>query len=218
MPRKPRPLDRPSKVRDASLIIIASEDRYAVDVYFREFRTTRTQVIPLPTEDCNSSPRDIIERLDKFKEDFAVVDGDQFWYCGDTDHWVEPNHIANLCEVLQHCRAKQYGIALNNPCFELWLLLHFSNVEPTTALTCSEVDSRLSEVAGGYSKRFGCHKRPTAEMVHAAVSRAKSLPGSLEQIRNGPGSGVFQIIESLLRRDSIDLGEGSIQAGACGSL
>jgi hypothetical protein len=42
MPRKRRTLDRDGgTVRDASLVIIASEDKYAVSQYFRMFRTRR---------------------------------------------------------------------------------------------------------------------------------------------------------------------------------
>lgn len=42
MPLKPRPLDRDNGVvRDASLVIIASEDRYAVKQYFSRFKPRR---------------------------------------------------------------------------------------------------------------------------------------------------------------------------------
>ena len=67
MPRKKRPLDRDSGVlRDAKLIVIASEDKYAVQSYFRRFRTKKAQFVVLPTEDCHSSPENVIARLDKY--------------------------------------------------------------------------------------------------------------------------------------------------------
>ena len=205
MPRKTRPLDRPTKVRDASLMIIASEDQYAVSAYFAAFRTTRTQIIHLSTEDGRSSPRAIIERLDKYKEDNAIVDGDQFWYCGDTDHWIEQNHIQNLVEVLKHCRDKEYGVALSNPCFELWLLLHYGEVSATEGMRCDAIHADLSRLAGGYSKRSGCVIKPTTEMVRLAMKRAKAMAGSAALIPTQMGTGVYLIVEALMLRDSICL-------------
>ena len=96
MPRKPRPLQRdPEVLRDASLIVIASEDRYAVESYFRRFRPKRVQFIVLPTLDCNSSPGHVLDRLNEFKQEYASESEDQFWLCIDADRWVEPNYIVD---------------------------------------------------------------------------------------------------------------------------
>ena len=66
MPRKTRPLDRDrGVVRDASLIVIASEDEYVVRDYFSRFATRRVQVVVIPTEDGRSAPADVIARLDR---------------------------------------------------------------------------------------------------------------------------------------------------------
>jgi hypothetical protein len=54
--RKKRPLDRKAKpVRDASLVVIASEDRYAVRQYFDFFESTRIQFRVLETLDGKSA-------------------------------------------------------------------------------------------------------------------------------------------------------------------
>ena len=65
--RKKRPLDRSSNpMRDARLIIIATEGRKTEEQYFRLFRSRRVQIIVLPTgKDNRSSPLDVLERLDK---------------------------------------------------------------------------------------------------------------------------------------------------------
>lgn len=106
MPRKPRPLERDSNVyRDARLVVIASEDKYAVRDYFERLKTRRVQYKVLPS-DCEGSPQHLLERLDAFKQEYSLDDDDQLWYCGDTDHWVQPGHIANLLEVLAHCRKR----------------------------------------------------------------------------------------------------------------
>ena len=105
MPRKKRPLDRDAGVlRDASLVVIASEDTYAVKDYFSRFKTRRLQFVVVPTEDGRSAPGAVIARLDEYKNREATEDNDQFWLCIDKDHWAESGHIANLVEVLQHCK------------------------------------------------------------------------------------------------------------------
>lgn len=103
--RKKRPLDRKAKlVRDASLVVIASEDRYAVRQYFDFFESTRIQFRVLETQDGKSAPEYVLNRINEYQEEFAIGEGDMFWVVCDCDHWVEPNHIQNLTHVLQQCR------------------------------------------------------------------------------------------------------------------
>ncbi len=151
--RKKRPLDRKGKpVRDASLVVIASEDRYAVRQYFDFFESTRIQFRVLETEDGKSAPEHVLNRINEYLEEFEIDEGDTFWVVCDCDHWVEPNHIQNLTHLLQQCRQKGIQVALSNPCFELWLLLHFADFPAEDMLTCNEVTNRLRDVAGGYDK------------------------------------------------------------------
>jgi hypothetical protein len=101
MPRRQRPLIRDTDtLRDASLIVIASEDTYAVERYFRRFRPRRVQFRFLPTEQGRSSPQAILDRLDAYRSEFQIGGDDELWYCGDTDHWITGNHLPNLHRVL----------------------------------------------------------------------------------------------------------------------
>ena len=121
----------------------------------------------------------MIARLDNFKEEVATQKGDQFWLCIDKDHWADSGHIDNLVQVLQHCRRKGYHVAISNPCFELWLLLHFEEAHPPVGCKCGEIASRLSAVVGGYDKT-ACDRLPIdAEMVRAAVAPAGASSTSI---------------------------------------
>ena len=203
MPRRPRPLDRDAGVvRDASLIVIASEDTYAVQAYFSRFRPRRVQFRVLPTEDGLSAPEHILARLDEFRSEFNLDDDDQLWYCGDTDHWVDANHMANLAHVLQKCSQAKYRVALSNPCFELWLLLHFLDTVPVE-MNCHDVCKKLSTDAGGYSKHKGCRAPITAEMVWRAAERAKRLDDGTKEIPTTPTTRIYLILALLLERESI---------------
>jgi hypothetical protein len=200
MPRKPRPLERDGGVvRDASLIVIASEDTHAVKAYFAKFRPRRVQFRILPTEDGRSAPKHILKRLSEFESEFRLDKDDQLWYCGDIDHWADANHIPNLVQVLQQCRQAGFHVALSSPCFELWLLLHFSDA-PLSTLNCRDIVGRLSTAANGYSKPKGCQSPITTEMVYNAVERAKKLDTDTSDIPQNPTTRVYRIFELLIAR------------------
>ncbi len=227
MPRKSRPLDRTAGVeRDTSIIVVASEDTHAVKQYFAKFRARRIQYKVLPTEDGNSSPTAVIQRLDEYRKKYAQEEGDELWICIDTDRWVQNNHQRNLSRVLQECRQKSYRIAISNPCFEVWLLFHFTDInddllcemlekplgtslgsEDRDSLRCPAVERQLRDLAGGYSKAKVSNFQLTASQVREATERARTCDNTTSVIPSCPGSRVYMLIESLLRRDTIDLGE-----------
>jgi hypothetical protein len=143
-----------------------------------------------------------VHRLDEFRREFELRDDDQLWYCGDTDHWAAANHIPNLKQVLQHCRQAGINVALSGPCFELWVLLHFSD-QLDALQTCRDVCAALSTVAGGYSKAHGCAAPITNRMVIAARDRAIRLDEGTPEIPDRPTTRVYKILNLLMERESI---------------
>jgi hypothetical protein len=110
--RRKRNIDRQAgKLADASLIVIASEDRYAVKQYFAMFHSPKIEFRVLETEDGASSPADVLERLDNYRKEFQIGEGDQLWLVTDIDHWADPGHVSNLTAVIQQCKSKEIGIA-----------------------------------------------------------------------------------------------------------
>jgi hypothetical protein len=148
-------------------------------------------------------------------EEFEIDEGDTFWLVCDCDHWVEPNHIKNLTQVLQQCRQKGVQVALSNPCFDLWLLLHFAEFPVEDVLTCDEVANRLRAAVGGYDKTKVYNLQIDDEKVSAAVKRAAEKHSPLEEIPTRLQTAVHLIIQSLvdkriiLIRPSLDKPVGS---------
>jgi hypothetical protein len=204
--RKKRPLDRKANpVRDASLVVIASEDRYAVRQHFDFFESTRIQFRVLETQDGKSAPEHVLNRIDEYIEEFEFGEDDTFWLVLDCDHWVEPDHIQNLTRVLQECRQKGIQVALSNPCFDLWLLLHFAEYPAEDVLTCNEVADRLRAAAGGYNKTKVYNLQIDDEKVLAAVKRAADKHPSLEEIPQRLQTAVHLIIRNLLAKQVISV-------------
>lgn len=210
MPRKKRQLDRDAGVvRDATLVVIASEDKYAVESYFQRFRTRRVQFRVLPTLDCNASPQSVLARIDELRRSEDIEDQDEFWICIDTDHWIEPGHIANLVHVLRECRNKGYHVAINNPCIELWFLLHFVDYVASNSsgrARCSMIISQLEMALGHCYHKNRCDRIPLdATQVMEAVRRAKALDTDDNILPTQPSARIYKIVEMLQERDSIDL-------------
>lgn len=211
MPRKKRQLNRDAGVvRDATLVVIASEDKYAVENYFQRFRTRKVQFRVLPTLDCNADPQSVLDRIEEFQKSEDVEENDEFWICIDSDHWADDGHIQNLTSVLQQCRQKGYGVAINNPCIELWFLLHFADfVTPQTVgpVRCQESVSQLEAAIGQRYHKNKCHrlKFESANVIEA-VRRAKALEVEDSVVPTAVSARIYKIVERLQQRDSIDLG------------
>lgn len=204
--RRKRPLERKeSVVRDATLVVIASEDRYAVSQYFDFFRSTRIQFHVLETDHGQSSPAHVMRRLDDFMKKYDFGEGDEFWLVSDTDHWIRPGHIQNLVEVVKLCRQKGIKVALSNPCFDLWLLLHFAEFPDENPLTCREVGERLRAAVGHYNKSKVFNLPITDLLVRDAIRRSKAKEPRPDDIPNDVCTSVHRIIEDLVSRNVISI-------------
>ena len=210
MPRKKRQLDRDAGVvRDATLVVIASEDKYAVENYFQRFRTKKVQFRVLPTLDCNADPQSVLARIDEFRKSEEVEEHDAFWICIDSDHWVDEGHVQNLAQVLRECRQKAYHIAINCPCIELWFLLHFADYslpKGNDRVRCREAIAQLEVVMGKRYRKEKCGQiKFGIAQVLDAVRRAKAMDTTDSDIPTQPTARIYKIVEMLLDRDAIDL-------------
>ncbi len=205
--RKKRPLDRTTNVvRDASLVVIASEDKYAVRQYFELFRSTKIQFKVLETDHGKSAPSHVMIRLDKYMKEYDFGEGDEFWLVCDCDHWINAGHIKNLVSVITQCHQKGINVVLSNPCFDMWLFLHFVEFPPDDKLTCVEVGKRIRNAVGSYDKTKIYNLPITNESVELAVKRSIVNQLAAGEIPGRPQTAVHQIIEHLLTRHIISVG------------
>ena len=203
--RRKRKIDRSAgKLADANLIVIASEDQYAVKQYFNLFHSVRIQFEVLETENGRSAPKDVLERLSRYLDEFQIGEGDEFWLVTDIDHWAEPGHIKNLAEVVRLCRQKQIGVATSFPCFDLWLLLHFSEMPEQQIIQCDEIGRLITAAVGAYNKTKVFNLPITMENVELAIKRAKAAYPT-GPILSELGSDVYLIIENLVTSNAISI-------------
>ena len=193
MTLKPRPLVRETATfRDDRLFIVACEDTYAPKQYFDIFEIPRVQIHVVPTQHGLSSPQHVLERLLTF--DYAEYD--QRWLLLDIDHRNVGPHMKNLVDTISEAQRQGVNMAVCNPCFELWLLLHHQDETPESNrfTNCSDVERTLRGALGSYNKRRLDLERFRFGVVDACI-RARQLDQST--LPEGPSAQVHRILEAV---------------------
>jgi len=195
--RRKRPLDRGRPhLRDTSLIVIATEGACTEKQYFEMFRHHRVQVKVLHTDDCKSAPEYVIERLKEYKRDFELGRDDELWLMVDVDSWG----ATKLADVAMQAVKAKFDLAVSNPCFELWLLLHHVDADSDDLPTQSKTAERLlRKVLGSYNKA-NLDTDQFVGRVKFAVEQARKL--DVDQNQRWPrstGTHVYRVIESIWR-------------------
>ena len=210
--------ERREAFRDARLIVIASEGKDTERIYFKalakEYTNPRVHVHILERsvdEQNNSSPEYVLKQLNDYKSLYELEADDELWLVIDKDRWTEAmlSRVATECsqEVAMH-------MALSNPCFELWLLLH---IEDATSLTPEErmlwmENRRKSKNADPYLKvrlrqKIGSYHESSYDTlalrahVEDAIERARALDKNpADRWPQTLGTRVYLLAESVMNR------------------
>lgn len=180
--RRRRPLGRvePGKHRDARLFVIATEDTYAAKQYFGAFcgMSARVKIVISETTDSRSSPRHVVERLIGCKDAEDLNEDDRLWALIDTDHWVEPNHRPQLIDTLKRARENGITVAMSNPCFDLWLLLHHLDLPDNHGIVDGNgVAEYMKKNGVPFSKVRLDMERYGPDEIRMAIHRSRRLCG-----------------------------------------
>jgi hypothetical protein len=196
--RRTKLLDRQHDKRSARVFIIATEGRKTEKQYFSLFHSTRIKIEILATgEDNKSDPENVISRLNEFANKYDLTDEDSLWLMVDTDRWIDRHKVKNFMFVCQEARKKGYHLAISNPCFEVWLYLHFDELIGEFKL-CKEIEDKIRAKVGSYNKSN--LDLPLYEgKMNDAIARAKALDTNPRQYwTKSTGTRVYKIVEVLL--------------------
>lgn len=203
---------------DARLIVIASEGKDTERIYFKalakEYTNPRVHVHILKRsedEKNNSSPEHVLEQLNEYKCQYELEADDELWLVTDKDHWTE----AMLSRVATECMQDvSMHMALSNPCFELWLLLHLvdvSSLTPEEQLLWME-NRRKSKSSNPYLKvllrqKMGSYHESAYDVltlivhVEVAIERARLLDKNpADRWPQTLGTRVYLLAESVMNR------------------
>jgi hypothetical protein len=201
--------------RDARLFVIAAEGSVTEKQYFEGLRDRevvdprRVHIEVIPAGDgTRSAPQHVVARLDEYRQRYQLNDTlDQLWLVIDIDHWSAPDHVSSLIQAIQEALKKGYSVAVSNPCFELWLLLHFTEdvseirVKEEPRASCGRCIERLRQLCGSYDKGKLQVERFTRELVAAAVDRARALDVTpQDRWPQAAGTHVYRLADELLQQ------------------
>lgn len=188
-------LDRKHDYRSAKLFIIATEGKETEKQYFKNFGNHKIKVEILNSEDNKSAPEYVLERLDLFQQRYNLGEEDSLWLVLDVDRWVKPNQLIAVCP---EARKKGYQMAISNPCFEIWLYLHFRDLDFQDR-TCKDFEKKLKQILGGYNGSnldFSKYK----PYIQDALNRARTLDtNSKDYWPQKLGTHVYKLVEILLQ-------------------
>lgn len=209
--------ERREAFRDARLVVVASEGKDTERIYFKalakEYANPRVHVHVLERsedEKNNSSPEHVLKQLNDYKTQYALEADDELWLVVDKDSWTDGmlSRVAAVC-----AKDAAMNMALSNPCFELWLLLH---LEDATSLTPEEYkmwlkNRRKSKNADPYLKvrlrqKLGSYHESSYDApalvvnVETAIERARRLDkGPDDRWPQTLGTRVYLLAESVVR-------------------
>ncbi|MDD4059785.1 MAG: RloB family protein [Kiritimatiellae bacterium] len=177
------------------VFLISCEGSVTEPEYFDFFQ--RHAIIKCLRAKGKSAPQAVLERMNKEFDRTPFRKGDEAWLVVDKDDWNDSQLVELHRWTEEHSVVKR-GLAVSNPRFELWLLLHFEEVaHPCPGHKCT---NRLEKHLTNYKKHLACGAFPR-ESVDSAIARAKKLdqPAALDWPRK-TGTTVYRLAEDLLRK------------------
>ncbi|MGH3278223.1 MAG: RloB family protein [Trebonia sp.] len=120
---------------------------------------------------------------------------DEFWCVFDVE-W--PRNHPHLSEAIAKARASDIRLAISNPCFELWLILHYRNhgswLENTEAVRLR----RRLDGSTGKSLHAAKYMSLIEDAVrHAALQDTRHQRDGTKFPHNNPSSGMHRLITSV---------------------
>jgi hypothetical protein len=208
VPPKPAPsLRRRVAVRPPKrTVAIFCEGHRTEPEYFlalkRDPRVRELAAVELRVEASNhkSSPMSLVRRAVAARERNTREEGeiDSFWCIFDVE-W--PTNHPDLHRALTTASANNVEVAVSNPCFELWLLLHFTdqNAWVDTDRAC-KLRKRADQSSGKEIVDGPIYMRRRNEAIsRAAALESRHQANGTAFPHNNPSSGVHRLVATLLQ-------------------
>jgi len=202
------------------VIIISCEGANTEPEYFKAIKEKlkdnissliEIELVPKPTN--ASEPKDVLDNLQAFvdKYDFNK-DHDSLWLVCDREKVIDrKTGRRGLLGVIPLCKEKGYSIALSNPLFEFWLLLHvvdISDYDNKTLFNNEKVnatrrylDKELSNILeNGYSKKTGKFNKDIVSLdnIKRATEQERLFENDLTKIMDTLGGNVSLLINEII--------------------
>lgn len=172
--------------------VLATEGTRTEPEYFQLFRGLADTHIKIVPHGQASSPDRLLRAMQRHLRSEPLKADDQAWIVVDTDAWTEEQLRAVHAWSVA---SERHGLAVSNPMFEYWLLLHFEDGDQVT--TAKQCRDRLARHLPHGSK-CGLPIESLRDLVHGAVERAvrRDCPACPDWPRQ-TGTTVYRLVQAL---------------------
>ncbi len=195
MPKLNSSFRRPGiKRRYAKIIAIACEGKKTEPDYLSAlgWRNDSLNVVKLRRRH-KGNPLSVLDRAKKYVKNNTLQKDDEVWVVVDVDNWK----VSELRDLIswRNANKKQFGVAISNPKFEYWLLLHFETGSGIRGV--SSLKSRLNNHLPNYDKSIDINKLLPG--ISDAIARAsqKDSPPTKTWPRTY-GTTVYRLVKKLI--------------------
>jgi len=208
------------------VIIISCEGENTEPEYFHTIKEKLSDYIDVLVEIqivertvAGSQPQKIVCNLENFindKYDYKS-DYDELWVVWDREVVLDSQRKKDILEILPECKQKNYNVAITNPLFEFWLLLHIVDISlyENDILLKNEwqspsknrrfIDKEISEILmheglGGYSKKRNKFNKNIISIsnIRRALEQEKLFENEVEKIIDNLGANIGNLIRRIL--------------------
>jgi hypothetical protein len=195
MVRREPPAGRRQPLREPHLrLLVVCGTEKTETAYFKGFRTSLgANSVDIKIVERPRSPDQVVEHA-KNRRDYR--DFDECWCVLDVDAYEQEG--GKVTKASATADAAGIKLAVSNPCFEYWLLLHHRGWDRPLS-RCKDVWVPLRKSVNSYDKsklRFA----DFAEGVLSAVARAKVRDPSARDFAINPSSSVWVLVERLMEQ------------------
>ena len=166
------------------VLIVCGGTRTEPDYFDGLKRARRNPAVQVRVLGKGIDPEQLVGYARKIGGDF-----DEVWCVVDTDEF-------DIVRTAKAADAQGVSLAVSNPCFEVWLMLHFDD-HRSPARSYQELLPKLMKHVPGYDKcrlEFGRYDPG----VEAAVERAERLDPSGRDHGRNPSTGVWKLVRQVL--------------------
>jgi hypothetical protein len=219
MPReRSEPVRKGGYLNAEKFFVLSFEGERSEPKYFEDLRKSGyfnnsglIETIPLKRPaNRGTNPLDVKKLLKEAKAEFNFKKTDEFWLIIDRDHW-ETIHKIDFQSLVSDCKKEEnFFLAMSNPCFEIWLIMHLKDIEDFTQqekealLANAKISAKknhIDNVLGDLLGR-GYNKRPNPGVflpkIHQAMERAEKQDLNNNDYPLELGTHVHRLIKKLI--------------------
>ena len=196
----PRPLRRRApRIDELARFVIFCEGELTEPRYLKALASLQEvrSAATLDIRGLGYEPRRLVEeaRATKRTERRQSSGATEYWCVFDVE---APTQHARLHDAVQMARDNGIGVAISNPCFELWLVLHYADHESWIDNDACRTLRRQHDGSQGKSLDGAAYMPRRRE----AVIRARRLTtlhasASRELPDDNPSSGLYRLLEAV---------------------